>query len=140
MIPAAPFSLDARQIPEAQDLTGAVGDDSAQVSLLVTELLAADAITKIVFTAKLKATDADNAPTTIQYTGTPGGANVTVVAASNIPGGWLITVQLTAADLVKLETPYIYDVGVWVLRTAVTYRRTVQIGKLSAIVNVGDIT
>lgn len=139
MIPAAPFSLDARQIPEVQDLTGAAGDDGAQVAVLVTELLPADVITKVVFTAKVSPADGDGAPSTIQYI-YPTNSSVTVVASATISGAFLVMATLLPADWVKIElTPYLYDVAVYVTRNAVLHRRTVQNGKLTAITNIGDV-
>src|SRR5512146_1022648 len=110
MTTRARFSTDAADAPLACNLgDGIVGASTAQLIVQVSGLLATDTLSKLIFTAKVNASDADNAASTIQKTLNAGDAGLTAAALN--PGLYLAVFDLTSADTTALlSASRVYDV------------------------------
>lgn len=130
-----PWNIDAGDAPVAKVLDGAVARDIAIVAVALSELDPGDTVVQASFTAKLAATDADDAVTTVQRVyradDPTGGLNPTVTAIGT--RACMIEFPLLAADTAKLTTEHGYDVRVWVDRPGVgIIPRTVMTGTIVA--------
>ncbi len=124
------FDVDASAPPYSRNYALVTANDTPVVDLVVAGLLATDVIQQVSFTAKLNASDADNAPTTVQHIWQPpnGSTGPQVVAIDS--GTYTVAMPLTQADTGKLAAVHGYDVRLWVLRSGITYVRTVQQGQI----------
>lgn len=130
MIITAPFTLDPAQAPLAQDITGDIGYDNAELQLVL-EVQPGDVIEQASFTAKVNRTDADGDPTSVQVIIQNDGSG-SIEALNDSPTAFVLTFPITPAQAVILETLHGYDIRVWVLRDGVIYDRTVQAGQFLA--------
>jgi hypothetical protein len=128
----AQFDVDAGSPPYSRDYALWPVNDTPALELVVAGFLAGDVIQQVTFTAKINATDADNAPTTVQHTWQPpnGTTGPQVTPTNAGAASMAIMIPLTQADSVVLETLHGYDLRIWVLRGGVTIARTVQRGNV----------
>jgi hypothetical protein len=130
----AVFDVDASVGPLAQDLMGIPIADTPEILVNVRGFLGGDAIAQASFTAKVNATDADNAPTTVQVVwipedgNVPGGPQVTPLGSAG--AAYQFAFPLSAAQTAILATLHGYDIRVWVTRSGVTIDHTVQRGQI----------
>lgn len=122
------FSLDSTVPPQNCALSGMVAGDRATVVALGPGFDAADVITQAAFTAKVLATDADNASSTIQKILVNGDGTANIDALGTIRS---ITFELTPTDTAALVISRVYDIRLWVTRSGQTYDRLVQRGAIS---------
>lgn len=127
------FDLDAGAAPYTRNYALYAVNDIPDIDLTLAGLLPGDVIQQVSFTAKVNASDADNAATTVQKIWQPpnGTTGPQVVAVDPAASVYAISIPLTQADSVILSTPsagHGYDIRLWVLRGGVTYARTIQRG------------
>lgn len=141
MTATARFSLDGGFVPLSTEIGGLIAGDRANVEMLITGFdTATDALDQCVLTAKVNLTDADDAPTSLQWVLIPGNpVNGNIV---EYEGGATVLAQfgLVPTDTTALLQLRFYSVRVWVTRSGTTYDRTVQTGKIRSVLGATSTT
>lgn len=128
MLISCHFSLDNVIPPQNCALSGMVAGDRANVVAVCADFDPDDEITQAAFTAKVAATDADNAPTTVQLILASGDGVVDVDALRTIRE---ITFELSPTVTEGLTIAHVYDIRLWVERAGQSYDRLIQRGSIT---------
>jgi hypothetical protein len=129
---SVPFALGAASVPLVENLVDIPVGQSAQIDLLVSDLLSTDDPTSMTLAVKVSADASDLATTTILKTITQSLTAAGVITPTNDPTVWRAVFTLTRQEGVRISrsTTYEYSVVATVDRGGTDYTRMVQRGAI----------